>query len=141
MFFGVVNANAQENVRITQPTNGTQVPQFDNTIRLTVRSGVPAGQCIIVFIQDPNMNWWPYMDVLSVPGSNTWEVVGVQFGMPNNTGRTFRIRAVIMNRSVQTDGLGISMNQDGSIRLNNFASFINGINANNYSAIVSVTRK
>ena len=141
LFFLVVNVNAQGNISISQPQNGTRVPQFPNTIKVTVNNGIPAGQCIVVFVQDPNKNWWPYLNVNPILGTNSWGVNEVQYGMPIDRGRQFNIRAIIMSSTVQTNGLNISTNQDGSIRLSNFATFINGINANNYSAIVSVTRE
>lgn len=136
-----LNLSAQGNVQITIPISGTQVSQSGNTIGVTVRNGVAAGQCVVVFVQDPNKNWWPYfMDNNSTSGSNSWVANGVEYGVSIDKGKRFNIRAVIMNSSVQINGLGISTNQDGSVRLNIFAAFINGMSSTNYSAIVSVTR-
>jgi hypothetical protein len=132
---------AQDNIQIVQPIMSTEVDQMNNIIRINARNGVPANECIIVFIQDPNKNWWPYFNVSAVSGSNNWEVTGVQFGMPIDVKKIFNIVAIKVSNSVQTYGLGIPANPDGSIRVNDFGQYLQRINSNSRSSIVSVKRR
>jgi hypothetical protein len=137
LFLGIGCVNAQVSLRITQPTNNSHVPQLKNTIIISASPGIPVGQCIVVFVQDPNGNWWPNKNVRPIDAQRTiWEVTGVQFGIKTDSGLNFDIQAIIISNILKTNGFGIQINSDGgSYSSENY----NQIN-NNHSAIVSVIR-
>ncbi len=137
LFLGVTQASAQVTISITQPSSGAQVQMLNNTIRVTTSPALPVGQCIVVFVQDPNGNWWPNINVNPNTSRTQWEVTGVQFGAAPDKNNTFNIQAVIMNSNIRTQGLGIQRNIDGGSYSTENYNLINS----NHSSIIGVIRK
>lgn len=129
--------NAQGNLTITEPKNGSIVAQMNGSIRVSASQGLPVGKSIVAFVQDPNGNWWPYINGNPNSSRTIWVFSGVQFGVATDKDMTFNIQAVVMSNNIRTQGLGIPKNSDGgSISTEN----LNLINSN-HSAIITVTRK
>jgi hypothetical protein len=130
LFFGIVCANAQVSLRITQPESNSHVSQPNNTIEITASPGIPVGQCIVIFVQDPNGNWWPYTNVNPINSQRTkWRVLKVQYGQtpPTDNGLPFKIQAIAVSESLKDNDFNIPFNSDGgSYSKNNFKK-INGI--------------
>jgi hypothetical protein len=137
LFLGIGCANAQVSLRVTQPTNNSHVQHKNNTIIISAPQGIPVGQCIVVFVQDPKGNWWPYIDVNPTNSNKTlWQVEEVQFGVVADINRTFSIQAILINNSLKANGFGIQINSDGGSYSTANYNLIN----HNHSAIVSVIR-
>lgn len=146
MLLGCLLANAQGNILISQPKNGSRVPQSGNTIKVTVRDGIPSGKCLVVFIQDPTGQWWPYTNLSRVPDSNSgWQVKKVQFGDADDKDLVFNIQAIIIDDIARTQGI-LALGQTQIISNNlpllmPIYDAIRKLYSNNFSGIVSVIRQ
>ena len=107
LFFACLYANGQGNTLISQPKNGSHVSQLGNTITVTVSGGIPTGRHLVVFIQDPTGQWWPYSNLSRIQGSGNWHVEDVEFGKPKDRDLQFNIQAIIIEEAALTNGLSI----------------------------------
>jgi len=144
LILGIVFAQAQGRLSITQPLAGATVSQMGNTINITVSGGVPAGQCIVVFIKDPTGQWWPYTDVARIATTNVWQVQNVQYGNSTTGGRPFAIQAIQFNQNnvntaLNIRGTTVFVSDNYPISTPNY-SVILGTYSVNHSPVINVTR-
>ena len=78
-----------------------------NTIILNIDNRIPVGKSVVVFVQDPNGNWWPYLNVSQQSGTNSWKIQNVQFGQSGDDGMNFNIQAIIIDSYIKTEGIKI----------------------------------
>ncbi|MBW8330500.1 MAG: hypothetical protein K0M40_00650 [Prolixibacteraceae bacterium] len=130
-------SSAQGNLTITEPRNGSTVAQMNGVIKVSASQGLPVGKSLVVFVQDPNGNWWPYINANPNSSRTIWVFNGVQFGVASDKDMTFNIQAIVTSNNIRTQGLGIPKNSDGGSYSTENLNLINS----NHSAIITVTRK
>lgn len=145
MFFACIYANGQVNISISQPQSGIRVPQLGNTIRVSLNGGVPAGRHLVVFIQDPTGQWWPYTNLSRIAGTNNWQVTSVQYGSTDDSNQQFNIQAIIIDQSAISNGLPIRgktqyISNNLPIIMPDYIA-IRDLYPNNLSAIVTIIRQ
>jgi hypothetical protein len=138
--FNAINIHAQNApcISIIQPVNGAHVPQSNNTIDISICQNIPMGNRLVVFIQDPTGQWWPYINASQNTSPRAWRLRHVQYGNQDDSGSTFNIQVLIINNNLVTNATVVN---NTPLSASNYSSLKSKLGGNETSSIISVIRQ
>ena len=146
LFVSIFNVLSQGTITIDSPSNNDPVDQYSNRIEFTV-SGNLINSTPVVFIKDPNDDWWVNKRCIRIPNrNNKWELTGIQFGEAVDKGQSFTIQIAMINTAFfnspgfSFEGRNIVVTHGNKLRPEPFV-FLKGLHPNFFSNEVYVKRR
>jgi hypothetical protein len=89
---------AGANISIINPTHGQTVPEVIDVV-MGVTGTIPPGCRVALVIKDPLEQCWAWLH--AKPAGGLWSLPGVTIGVANDTGKSFRLTAVITDQALE----------------------------------------
>jgi hypothetical protein len=94
-----------------QEDGNIRVSYKEAPVQFTTEPAAGKDLRVVLFIQDPNGNWWPYLNAGS-KDRISWSIPEVQFGNENEANATFYVQVLVLPDNITTEGLTLKGKSD-----------------------------